>query len=230
MRLNRMGIIFNKKKIRRLMRKFGLNCPIRKPNPYRRMLKALQTNCFAENLLNREFSLHGPRYVLLTDITYLFYDKNRQKAFLSVVKDAFTKEILAYKLSLSLEIDFVLETITMLISNHGAELHTDALLHSDQGSHYSSYKFIQLIKDKELRQSMSRRGNCWDNAPQESFFGHMKDEIRIEACVSFEELISKIDDYMDYYNTDRFQWQLAKLSPAEYYKYSLTGDYPQDHQ
>ena len=75
---------------------------------------------------------------------------------------------------------------------------------------------------------MSRRGNCWDNAPQESFFGHMKDEIggKIAACDSFAEAKAVIDDYMDYYNNDRGQWELLKLTPNEYYEYRITGIYP----
>lgn len=72
---------------------------------------------------------------------------------------------------------------------------------------------------------MSRKGNCWDNAPQESFFGHMKDEINISSCNTFSEVKTVIDDYMDYYNTERYQWDLAKLSPDEYYQYSITGNY-----
>lgn len=73
---------------------------------------------------------------------------------------------------------------------------------------------------------MSRRGNCWDNAPQESFFGHMKDEIDISGCERFQQVRDIIDDWMDYYNNDRYQWQLAKLSPNEYYHYITTGIYP----
>ena len=75
---------------------------------------------------------------------------------------------------------------------------------------------------------MSRRGNCWDNAPQESFFGHMKDEIDISHCMCFNEVKQIIDDWIDYYNNERYQWQLAKLSPNEYYKYITTGVYPLD--
>ena len=105
-------------------------------------------------------------------------------------------------------------------------LTTKTLVHSDQGCHYTSYSFIQILKDKNLRQSMSRKGNCWDNAPQESFFGHMKDEIDLSDCKTFEEVKNIIDDWMDYYNNDRYQWDLAKLSPSEYYKYVTTGEYP----
>lgn len=73
---------------------------------------------------------------------------------------------------------------------------------------------------------MSHRGNCWDNAPQESFFGHMKDEIDIKKCTCFEEVKQIIDDWIDYYNNERYQWQLANLSPNEYYEYITTGIYP----
>ena len=91
-----------------------------------------------------------------------------------------------------------------------------------------SYAFIEKLKDADFVQSMSRRGNCWDNAPQESFFGHMKDEIRdeIKAFTSFEAVKAKVDDWIDYYNNDRYQWELLKLSPHEYYQYLQTGVYP----
>jgi hypothetical protein len=114
----------------------------------------------------------------------------------------------------------------MLIENHGHELKTDTLIHSDQGCHYTSHKFIDIIKDNALRQSMSRRGNCWDNAPQESFFGHMKDEIHIIPSDTHSVIETKISDWMDYYNKDRYQWSLAKLSPNEFYEYVTTGEYP----
>lgn len=226
MRLLHMNppIIMNVKKIRRLMKKYNLFCPIRQANPYRRMAKALKTSNVADNLLNREFKLHGPRKVLLTDITYLPYDGGR--CYLSTILDAYTKEILSYVLSETLEIDFVLETVNQLIDRHGISVTAETLVHSDQGCHYTSCSFINILKDKELRQSMSRRGNCWDNAPQESFFGHMKDEIDISNCKAFNEVKVIIDDWIDYYNHERYQWDLAKLSPCEYYKYVKTGIYP----
>lgn len=225
MRLLNQKIRMNRKKIQRLMSKYGLICPIRKANPYRRMAKAMKTDNISANLVNREFKEHGPRTILLTDITYLFYN-NGSKAYLSVIKDAYTKQVLAYTVSQSLAVDFVLGTINMLIRDHGASLNSETILHSDQGFHYTSISFRQLLKDEKLRQSMSRRGNCWDNAPQESFFGHMKDEIHLNRCNSFLDLKIEIDDYMDYYNNDRYQWNLAKLSPNQYDIYLKTGDYP----
>lgn len=214
----------NLKKIRRLMKKYNLRCKIRKTNPYRRMAKAMKTSSYAPNLLDRQFEAYGPRIVLLTDITYIPYVGNR--AYLSVIMDAFTKQVLAYVLSSSLEADFVKETVENLVRDHGISLHKETIIHSDQGSHYTSHKFIDIINDNELRRSMSRRGNCWDNAPQESFFGHMKDSIDVSSCTEFNEVRTLIDDYMDYYNNDRYQWRLCKLSPNEYYDFIQTGKYP----
>ena len=219
-------VIMNVKKIRRLMKKYGLICGIRKANPYRRMAKAIKTNNVAANLVKREFEKYGPRKILLTDITYIPY--NGEFCYLSTILDAFTKQILSYVLSESLEVDFVLETVNMMVEKHGIALSTDTIIHSDQGCHYTSCSFIQLVKDKGLRQSMSRRGNCWDNAPQESFFGRMKDHIehRLKEYTKFSDVKTIIDDWMDYYNNERYQWELAKLSPNEYYEYITTGIYP----
>ena len=161
-----------------------------------------------------------------TDITYLPY--NGTFAYLSTILDAYTKQILAYVVSNSLEEDFVIETIENLVRDHGISLHAETIIHSDQGSHYTARSFIDILHSKSLKQSMSRRGNCWDNAPQESFFGHMKDHIRskLKECRTFADVKAVIDDYMDYYNNDRYQWKLAKLSPNEFYSFVTTGIYP----
>lgn len=219
------GVIMNLKKIRRLMKKYGLRCPIRKANPYRRMAKALATSNVAPNVVNRDFK-QRPRKVLLTDITYLFYAKDR--CYLSTILDAYTHEILAYRVSMSLKVKFVIETVDQLIAEHGCTLDTETIIHSDQGCHYTSYEFIEKLKDSKFVQSMSRRGNCWDNAPQESFFGHMKDEIReaVLECETYFDVVARVKDWIDYYNNDRGQWDLRKLTPREYYQYLMTGVYP----
>ena len=192
----------------------------------RRMQKAIRTNNTAENLVKREFEMHGPRSVLLTDITYI--PLNGAFCYLSTILDGCTKQVLSYVLSESLEVDFVLETVQKMVHQHGISLKKETILHSDQGCHYTCIKFIQLVKNSSLRQSMSRKGNCWDNAPQESFFGHMKDELAemIPNWTCFADVQRSIDDWMDYYNNDRYQWDLAKLSPNEYYQYLITGSYP----
>ena len=215
----------NLKKIRRLMKKYGLVCPIRKANPYRRMAKALKTDAVADNLLQRRFEELGPRKALLTDITYIINGK-APRCYMSTIIDACTKELLGWVLSDTLEIDFVLETVEMVLREYSISLSTETFVHSDQGCHYTSLQFRQLLKNAGLRQSMSRRANCWDNAPQESFFGHMKDEIDISHCSSFHEIHEAVSDWTDYYNNDRCQWDLAKLTPREYYRYLSTSEYP----
>lgn len=214
-----MGIRMNHKKIRRLMRKYQLFCPIRKANPYRRMAKALKTNAVADNRVKREFKEHGPRAILLTDITYIPLKEGF--CYLSVIIDAFTMQVLSYCLSDSLEVDFVLETVNQLMSNHGNTITKNTIIHSDQGCHYTSNKFRELVENTGLGQSMSRRGNCWDNAPQESFFGHMKDELKVsvQKWSTFAEAQVAVDDWIDYYNNDRYQMGLQKMSPNEYYNY-----------
>lgn len=202
---NKFHIIMNRKKIQRIMRKYNITCPIRKANPYKRIAKATKEHRVVPNRLNREFKQNTPGKVMLTDITYMPYGNNKI-AYLSTIKDSSTNEILAYNLSNSLAIDIVTETINKLVK----------FIHSDQGSHYTSPIFQKLLKKNKLGQSMSRRGNCWDNAPQESFFGHMKDEIDYKSCRTIEELKILIDDYMDYYNNDRCQWNLKKLTPVQY--------------
>lgn len=111
------------------------------------------------------------RQEVRTDITYIPY--HGVDSYLATTLDAYTKQVLAYILSP----DSVLEMVHSLIQKHGVSIDAQTLVHSDQGCHYTSLRFIQFLKDSSLRQSISRRGNCWDNAPQESFFGHMKDEI-----------------------------------------------------
>lgn len=226
MRLLHTGVRMNKKKIRRLMRKYGLYCPIRKLNPYRQMARRMRTNAVADNHVKREFKLHGVRAVLLTDITYIPFRKSF--LYLSVILDAYTMQVLSYVLSQSLEVDFVLLTVQKMIENHQIPIDHEVYIHSDQGCHYTSTSFRKLIADVGLRQSMSRRGNCWDNAPQKSFFGHMKDELhmRKRSWKNFEDVQAAIDDWMDYYNNDRYQEGLNCLSPNEFYLYKTEGIYP----
>ena len=225
-------VIMNVKKIRRLMNKFNLRCPMRQVNPYRMQAKRLQENRIAPNVLNRQFRAFGPRMVLLTDITYIprFSHHGAESApkysYVCVIMDAYTKEVLACSCSASCETDFVLDAVNQLIEQHGRELQTETLIHSDQGCQYTSTKFVTIIKNHGLRQSMSRRGNCWDNAPQESLFGHMKDELRINSTDGHTIIEQKVLDWIDYYNNERYQWNLAKLSPKEFYRYVTTGEYP----
>lgn len=233
MQLLHTGVVMNRKKVQRLMRKFNLFCPIRKANPYRRMAKALKTDVIAPNVVNREFDKYGPSKVLLTDITYL-PSVDGQFCYLCVIKDGCTKQILANQISDSLSVDFVVEMMEDLKKNHERHLDPNAIIHSDQGVHFTSIAFREFFKKDTTAevtgwiQSMSRRGNCWDNAPIESFFGHMKDQIsvKLKSCTSLPEVKILIDDYIDYYNNERYQWNLAKLAPNQYAQYLKTAIHP----
>lgn len=217
---NNFNINYNLKRIRRIMKKYNIVCPHRKANPYRRMMKDTKEHTVLPNLLNRKFKQESPGKVLLTDISYLFF-KHGQKAYLSTILDASTNEILAYNISKSLKIDIVTDTIDKLIKNNSSLLRNDSFIHSDQGAHYTSPIFQKKVKTYNLGQSMSRRGNCWDNAPQESFFGHLKDETSIKECETFEELVKEITEYIDYYNNFRGQWNLKKMTPVQYRNHLL---------
>jgi transposase InsO family protein len=211
---NKLKVTMNRKKIQRLMRKFGLRCPVRAANPYKRIAKATKEHRTVPNLLNRNFKDGNPGQILLTDITYIPFKGGF--AYLSVIKDSVTNEILAHYLSNNIKLDIATKTIQLLMMKHRNYLDSNAYIHSDQGVHYTSPKFQKLLKDSNLGQSMSRKGNCWDNAPMESFFGHMKDELDLKQCHTFKDLAIMIDNYMHYYNNERYQWNLKKLTPVMY--------------
>ena len=98
-----------------------------------------------------------------------------------------------------------------------------AILHSDQGVHYTPPEFQKRLKELGITQSMSRRGNCWDNAPIESFFGHFKDEVEYRECKSLIELEIVVDKYIEEYNNPRYQWGLNKMTPVKYRDHLLAA-------
>ena len=218
---NDLDVIFNLKKIRRIMRKYQIICPYRKPNPYKNIAKATKEHSTVSNVLNRKFKQGIPRKVLLTDISYLTYG-NGQRAYLSTIKDGSTNEILSHEVSHSLSLEIALDTVKRL-TRRRFKLHPQCFIHSDQGFHYTNPKFQRLLKIKGISQSMSRKGNCWDNAPMESFFGHMKDEIDLKLLKTLKDVKREISKYMNYYNNHRYQWDLKKMTPVEYRNHLLSA-------
>ena len=95
------------------------------------------------------------------------------------------------------------------------------LFHSDQGFQYTNPFYINSVKEMNMIQSMSRKGNCIDNAPMESFFGHFKDDVDYKNCKTYEELKTLVDEYMNYYNNERYQWGIQKMTPVEYRNHLL---------
>lgn len=135
-----------------------------------------------------------------------------------MIKDIASGEVVAWNVSLYLDMVLVIETVRKMHEN----LCEDAMIHSDQGFHYTNPTYIEIVREFKMIQSMSGKGSCIDNAPIESFFGHMKDELDYRSCRSFEELHLKIEEYMQYYNNERKQWTRNKMTPVEYRTYLLS--------
>lgn len=205
----------NHKKIQRIMRKYGLVAQVRRRNPYKAMMKKSLEHRIFPNILKRDFHQIVPFKVFCTDITYIPFC--HRFAYLSVVKDIASGEVMAWNLSLFLEVTLVTETI----KNMKLDSYENIMIHSDQGFHYTNPSYIEIVKELRMIQSMSGKGKCIDNAPIESFFGHLKDELDSESCTSFKELRFTIDEYMRYYNYERKQWTRRRMTPVEYRNHLL---------
>ena len=166
------------------------------------------------NHLKRRFQVEKENAVYSTDITYLYYGTGL-KAYLSAVKDLGTQEIIHYRLSQALTLQLATDGLDNLFEKIPLQQKRKLIVHSDQGCHYTAKDYRGLLKKHKIKQSMSRKGNCLDNAPIESFFGHMKDELDLRNCQSYRELIAEVDSFMNYYNNERPQWGLKGKTPAE---------------
>jgi putative transposase len=224
LRLRESGVVMNLKKIRRIMHKYGLVCKIRRRNKARVTLTKNIENMCVKNTLNRKFKQDIPYTYASTDITYLKH--NNKFSFLSVVKDIATGEALCWKLSKYMNLELVINTITELelkFKKNKLDL-KQLLLHSDQGFQYTNSIYHKMLKTLKIKQSMSRKGNSVDNAPIESFFGHMKDEIDCKN-INFNQLHNLINEYMIDYNYKRKQWNKRKMTPIEYKNYLLNKNF-----
>lgn len=219
---NEYGKTINHKKIRRIKNDYGLRTKIRRTNPYKAIAKKTQEHSTCANILDRDFKVSTPNKVYCTDITYLFYGKGK-RAYLSAVKDLATKEIVAYHLSQSIDMEIIWNTLDKTISMIPKSGFENLIWHSDQGFHYTHPIFRQKLKELKIIQSMSRKGNCIDNSPIESFFGHLKDELDYKTCATFEELEAKVNEYIYHYNNNRYQWNLKKMTPRQYKDHLLVA-------
>ena len=219
MKLKNKGIKMNHKKIQRIKKKYCMITKIRRINPYRVIMKKTNEHKIFENKLNRDFKQNTPFKVFCTDITYLPY--NGRIAYLSVIKDISSREIISWNMSQHLEMDIVMNTLEKMKNNPAILSLENILFHSDQGFQYTNPLYINSVKEMNMIQSMSRKGNCIDNAPMESFFGHFKDDVDYKNCKTYEELKTLVDEYMNYYNNERYQWGIQKMTPVEYRNHLL---------
>ncbi len=209
---------FNHKRVARIMRTYGLNARIRRrkfPKHYYKQ-KAKEQENIPKNILNRNFSANSPMEKLVTDITYL--PTKDGWCYLNAILDLYNKEIISYRISKHQTMPFVLETVKKLAKNRDCR---GIMFHSDQGFTYTNTAYRKLLNDLGMVQSMSRRGNCWDNAYIENFFGHLKSELYIpkkgsKESKSFEEIKNSIDQYIYWYNNDRIQKKLGYKSPIQF--------------
>ena len=215
--LRNLGECINHKKVQRLMQLVGLKSVVRvkKYRSYRG-----HEGRIAPNVLQRDFESEQPNKKWVTDITE--FNVAGEKLYLSPVMDLFNREIIAYEMQsrpvLSLVIAMMNRAKTKLKPNE------KPVVHSDQGWHYQHPSYQALLKDNNLVQSMSRKGNCLDNAAMESFFGLLKSELfYLQKWKSVDALKKAIDEYINYYNYERIKLKLKGLSPINYRTQSLVA-------
>ncbi|RKD25135.1 transposase [Ammoniphilus oxalaticus] len=201
---------YNKKRIRRLMIQMGLKSHIRRSNGYSTKTSFVNIE---DNILNREFTAGKPNEKWVTDITHMTYLFGN-KAYLSAIKDLYDGSIIAYQVGRFNDNPLVMNTLKAAIeANPGAT----PLIHSDRGSQYTSKEYRYITTEAGMTRSMSRVGNCIDNAPMESFFGHFKCECYdLKNYKTYEELKKDIDEYIRFYNEERYQEKLNSLAPLEF--------------
>jgi len=195
------GVMINHKAVLRLMNQLGIRSVARKRRVYTKMSE-LETYHAYPNLLNRDFTATRPNQKWVTDVTYIWTREGW--AYLSTIKDLYDNFIVAHQFARENSVALVQQTLRKAKQK---EKVTDGLvLHSDQGQQYTSQAYFVLTAEYNISPSMSRRGNCWDNAPMENFFGHLKEEaLRQYRNLTFEEAHHIIDDYICFYNYERIQ-------------------------
>lgn len=190
----------NPKTILRIMKKYDLLSEIRRQRKWRQMSTQLHKY---DNLLNREFHADQPNHKWVTDISYI---RTRQGVlYLSIIRDLFDNSIIAYKTGTTQSVNLVLDTIRLAMQKE-KKVAEELQLHSDQGSQYTSQAYFDLTKGYGITPSMSRRGNCYDNAMAENFFSILKTEcIYRHHPATFDEARMLIDNYIYFYNNQRIQ-------------------------
>lgn len=199
----------NHKKVQRIMQENNIQSIVRK-----KFRKPKEQATVKENLLNRDFKATEPGKKFVTDITYI--PTQRTMTYLCTVIDLFNNEPVAWNVSDSQDKNLSLDTLKTLAKKYNLE---GSMIHSDQGVHYTSLAYVDLLKELKVNQSMSRKGNCWDNAKAESFFSHYKCEtiyIMSKKIRDLKDVNQITEEYMDYYINQRPQKALRGMSPRAY--------------
>ena len=202
----------NHKCVQRLMQKMGLRALIRAKKRFQNVLGL--SDVHVPNVLQRDFFAKAPNQKWVTDVTE--FSVHGQKLYLSACMDLYNGEIIAYRMAKRPVFDLVFDTLREAIAR--SECTSDLIVHSDQGWHYKMQPYRAMLAHHGVRQSMSRRGNCFDNAVIESFFGTLKAEYyHLATLDGIAALEAGVHDYIRYYNHERIKLGLQGFSPVEYW-------------
>jgi transposase InsO family protein len=204
------NIVINHKTVQRLMKELNLHCMVRlkKYRSYKG-----EVGKIAPNILQRDFTSAKPLMKLVTDITE--FSLFNEKLYFSPILDLYNGEIISYQISSRPNYALVRDMLDDTLRKMSAT--KDVIIHSDQGWHYQMRAYQRALAKKGITQSMSRKGNCLDNAVMENFFGHLKSELLyIQKFTSTEHFLAELHEYIRYYNNDRIKLKLNGLSPVQY--------------
>lgn len=215
--LKNRGFIVNHKKVQRIMHKFHLlgKRPKEKYHSYKG-----EVGKTADNIIGRDFNASRPNQKWTTDVSQFNFSWG--KCYLSPILDMYNDEIISYNLSLHPNFAQVIDMLNKAFNKYD-DL-SGLVFHSDQGWQYQHYLYQEKLRSKGIVQSMSRKGNCYDNSIMESFFGTLKNEMYygLESTYkSFDEFTKAIDEYIFYYNNNRIQSKTKWMSPVKYRETSI---------
>lgn len=216
-RLRQLGWQVSKKTVCKLMRQANLLCKVRRKRKFSNHAGAVGT--VAPHLLERQFHADAPNQKWVTDITE--FKVGEQKLYLSPLMDLFDHQIISHRMATSPNLELSNSMLKEALDR--LEPGEAPLVHSDQGFQYRHSSWGELITSAGATQSMSRRGNCYDNAVMENFFGHLKEEVfHHEHYESLEELQEALEEYIAWYNTTRISSVLEGMSPVQYRAHALS--------
>lgn len=213
--LRKKGIIVNHKRVLRIMKENNLLCSKFHRKSRRYSSFKGKVGKIANNILNRKFAVKETNEVWVSDVTEFKILGSQLKLYLSPIMDLFNSEIISFNLDTSPSVHFtnksLKDAVKKLPKDH------KLIVHTDQGFHYQHRSWVKILEDNNIKQSMSRRGNCLDNSPMENFFGLLKQEIYYGVeYYNIDELVEEIKKYIYWYNNYRIKEKLNGLSPIEY--------------
>jgi putative transposase len=216
--LLKQGWTIAKKTVLKLMRSLGLVCKVRRKKRYNSYPG--EQGSTAPNVLNREFDADAPNQKWVTDVTE--FSVGDRKLYLSPVMDLFDRQITSYTIGSSPNLELTNTSLRQALAT--LEDGQQPLVHSDQGFQYRHVTWRVLLESAGAVQSMSRKGNCYDNAVMENFFGHLKEELFHHVrFLSTDALATALHEYIRWYNTERISTKLKGLSPVQYRAQALAA-------